>query len=208
MNEKIFEKFEELKNLKRYHETQLEQIEANYAETRNLIYHFSEFDAEEIADAIASVVTKMSGRKFVRQETRVTCQRMINHGSFAGEYEMSSERQLLVVDEKYCNGFFGSTGMDPIPNLAEEEIVIRLSKGTPRKIRFYDTTSKPFGFTVNLYGKFDYVEKFIEALVQYRCSHLDYEIKDMDSFIDNFVAGQQQAAQGSRLSLTNEVKGE
>lgn len=200
-------------------EIRLKALKEKLWKKQELVKKFSTFESSSIGYAIAELVTKISGREFEYQSVRSTCPRMINEGPYAGDYEMKSRDELLVIDNTICKGHYWCETGDITLGFARKGDAIRLSTETPKTITFYQYGTREcknggrawfFGFDVDLYGHFDYVKKFIDALVAYRFENKLDKIDEATilAFVDEFAAGYQKQVQDSRIKLTNKPKGE
>ena len=210
----IIDELSELEDTIIVRSNELDELKAEYNKKHKLVEESSEFESKLIGPAIAKLITRISGREFEYKRVISTCPRI-----YGGNYEIISRDELLVVDkEKYKNHYSSNYG-DPTYTLAKSGEAIILATAADRIITFYKYGTREwkdgrifwfFGFDVELYGNFDYVKEFIDKLIDYRLKNRLEKITedDINTFMDEFIEKYQQPTQGSRLSLTNEAKGE
>ena len=162
-----------------------------------ILYKHSTFKIDLIGEALADLITAISGRKFVYDKVqRIYWYKQYREGLYSYGYDYASIRStanIVVAQEKYKQEYHDVThdARFKVPNSVEE-----LAKNGDA-VRLPDPDYSQ-DFAVYPYDKerhlefdnktFDYIEPFMHALIQYCCeNHITYATKnDISKFLENY----------------------
>ncbi len=174
--EKIFEEIKkrelqcnELDNIRREIEKAISKLHSETSDYQNIIKEYSVFDKNLIGEALANLITTISGREFIYREIGNTFVGEINSilGYYYGQH---SKVEWIVVDSsKYKEEYYSekSNEVEELKDAGDAIWFPWYAQGS--LIQFYtwpraEFNEREFKFNAEI---FDYIEPFIQALIQY-----------------------------------------
>ena len=135
----------------------------------------STFDINLIGIALAELITAISGRKFVYDKVQhVYYYKNFHDALYTNGYEYyftSSTANIVVAQEKYKHEYYDTRckGANSVEKLVETGDAVRLvGPDHSQYFTVYPYPEQCFKFDV---ATFDYIEPFMQALIEYCCAN-------------------------------------
>ena len=134
----------------------------------------STFDINLIGNALAELITAISGRKFVYDKVQHAYYYKVYHDAlYTNDYEFyftRSTANIVVAQEKYKHEYYDTRckGANSVEKLVETGDAVRLvGPDHSQYFTVYPYPEQCFKFDV---ATFDYIEPFMQALIEYCCA--------------------------------------
>ena len=159
----------ELDNRRREIEKTISKLHSEISDYQKIIKEYSIFDKNLIGEALANLITTISGREFIYREIDNTFVGEI-YSIFGYYYGQHSKVEWIVVDSsKYKKEYYSekSNEVEKLKDAGDAIWFPWYAQGS--LIQFYtyphaEFNEREFKFNAEI---FDYIEPFIQALIQY-----------------------------------------
>ena len=141
----------------------------------SLVTKYSTFNVDLIGNAIAKLITTISGKKFLYKTVVDKYQKRV-HGPIDSWDEITKREAKIIVDSNKAQNVYDNSYADgyekyasEIDQLVEDGYAILLSSGNciPKSIPFLTSKNGEISFNIN-FDNYEYIKDFIMELVQYR----------------------------------------
>ena len=141
----------------------------------SLVTKYSTFNVDLIGNAIAKLITTISGKKFLYKTVVDKYQKRV-HGPIDSWDEITKREAKIIVDSNKAQNVYDNSYADgyekyasEIDQLVEDGNAILLSSGNciPKSIPFLTSKNGEISFNIN-FDNYEYIKDFIMELVQYR----------------------------------------
>ena len=213
--ENIFETIENielqckiLENLKQEIDKTIENLKLSIVHYKDIIEEHDTYNTEYIGDALAELITEISGREFIYRKVTSKYYVLSNpSGSAFGPsvYRPVADEQCIVVaSEKYKPEYHCDKirELDKVKQLVKDGDAIKLPVwSSSDSVTIYPCPTEYFEFDIE---KFGYVRDFIKALIGYCCAK---EIKNLDektinTCLNDFLLKYKEQQKNKSLTLT------
>ena len=157
-----------------------------------LLTKYSTFNIDLVGKAFQQLISITESKEYIYQQVIHNSKKRVHGVIDSWDEDIQTKASIIVRKDKLLN-CYESTSQNEINKLITNGDVLLLNEQditnrNNKKIDFYTSQDGQIFCHVN-YGRFDYIKKFIDDIVQYRFQHsiIEFSEKDMLLFIKKYL---------------------